>query len=60
MRAYSNTDRAKDDLRSLVILAIGTGFSSGLSSSVVRTISNLADTAGKSPSGRRPRPGVLS
>ena len=43
-----------------IIADIATGFSAGLSSSVVRTISNLADTAGKSPSGRRPRPGVLS
>ena len=57
MRALKSTNTTGSDVRSLVRQAVGTGF--GVSGAVARTISALADTAAKSPSGRRPRPTTL-
>ena len=57
MRAFKSTNTTGSDVRSLVRQAVGTSF--GVSGAVVRTISALADTAAKSPSGRRPRPTTL-
>ena len=57
MRALKSTNTTGSDVRSLVRQAVGTGF--GVSGAVVRTISALADTAAKSPSGRRQRPTTL-
>ncbi|MBC8364300.1 MAG: hypothetical protein H8E59_04825 [Actinobacteria bacterium] len=59
MRAFKTNNTAAGDVRSLVYQAVGTGFGFGISGSVIRTISALADTAAKSPSGRRPRPTTL-
>ena len=59
MRAFKSTNTTGSDVRSLVRQAVGTGFGLGVSGAVIRTISTLADTAAKSPSGRRPRPLTL-
>ena len=54
MRAFKSTNTTASDVRSLILQAVGTGF--GVNGALARTISTLADTAAKSPTGRRPRP----